>query len=300
MYSKQDIERYILGQMSASEKVAFAEQLSSDSALKEEVKNATVAILEQMAEMKTNSGELATEAIERYIRKEMSASEAAAFENECAGNPVLAYSYKLQDSLSREVRLRAVAAMLNTKRAAKEGKEAYEPEAATTIPDVATTIPEAACADIDTYERPAAALIDEAARKEQPARVIDFSKILKSFVPIAVAACMVSCVMIWDHKVTINVGNEAYASVMRGGAELDSLVEAKDYKAAIALIDEQLNVDYEIDDPEAKAAWEEDMKDLQYQKAVILLKDGKKRQAKKILKALDDEPSRELLDKLLW
>jgi uncharacterized protein YsxB (DUF464 family) len=60
------------------------------------------------------------------------------------------------------------------------------------------------------------------------------------------------------------------------------------------------DVDYEIDDPEAKAAWEEDMKDLQYQKAVIFLKDGKKRQAKKILKALDDEPSRELLDKLLW
>lgn len=250
MYSKQDIERYILGQMSASEKVAFAEQLSSDSALKEEVKNATVAILEQMAEMKTNSGELATEAIERYIRKEMSASEAAAFENECEANPVLAYSYRLQESLSREVRLHAAVEMLKNK---KTG-----------------------------------------------AKVIDFTKILKSVTPVAVAACMVCGCMIWDHNVTVNVGNEAYASVMRGGSELDSLVEAKDYKAAIALIDEQLNVDYEIDDPEAKAAWEEDMKDLQYQKAVILLKEGKKRQAKKILKALDDEPSRELLDKLLW
>ena len=250
MYSKQDIERYILGQMSASEKTAFAEQLSSDSALKEEVKNATEAILEQMAEMKTSSGELATEAIERYIRKEMSASEAAAFENECAANPVLAYSYRLQESRSREVRLHAAVEMLKNKKAG--------------------------------------------------AKVIDFTKILKSVTPVAVAACMVCGCMIWDHNVTVNVGNEAYASVMRGGSELDSLVEAKDYKAAIALIDEQLNVDYEIDDPEAKAAWEEDMKDLQYQKAVILLKDGKKRQAKKILKALDDEPSRELLDKLLW
>ena len=250
MYSKQDIERYILGQMSASEKTAFAEQLSSDSALKEEVKNATEAILEQMAEMKTSSGELATEAIERYIRKEMSASEAAAFENECAANPVLAYSYRLQESLSREVRLHAAVEMLKNKKAG--------------------------------------------------AKVVDFTKILKSVTPVAVAACMVCGCMIWDHNVTVNVGNEAYASVMRGGSELDSLVEAKDYKAAIALIDEQLNVDYEIDDPEAKAAWEEDMKDLQYQKAVILLKDGKKRQAKKILKALDDEPSRELLDKLLW
>ena len=42
------------------------------------------------------------------------------------------------------------------------------------------------------------------------------------------------------------------------------------------------------------------MKDLQYQKAVILLKDGKKRQAKKILKELNDERSNELLDDLLW
>lgn len=250
MYSKQDIERYILGQMSASEKTAFAEQLSSDSALKEEVKNATVVILEQMADMKISSGELATEAIERYIRKEMSAPESAAFENECASNPVLAYSCRLQESLSREVRLHAAVDMLK--------------------------------------------------KKKTGARVIDFTKILKSVTPVAVAACMVCGCMIWDHNVTVDVGNAAYESVMRGGSELDSLVEAKDYKAAIALIDEQLNVDYEIDDPEAKAAWEEDMKDLQYQKAVILLKDGKKRQAKKILKALDDEPSRELLDKLLW
>ena len=250
MYSKQDIERYILGQMSASEKTAFAEQLSSDSALKEEVRNATVVILEQMADMKISSGELATEAIERYIRKEMSASESAAFENECASNPVLAYSFRLQESLSREVRLHAAVDMLKKKKAG--------------------------------------------------AKVVDFTKILKSVTPVAVAACMVCGCMIWDHNVTVNVGNEAYASVMRGGSELDSLVEAKDYEAAIALIDEQLNVDYEIDDPEAKAAWEEDMKDLQFQKAVILLKEGKKRQAKKILKALDDEPSRELLDKLLW
>ena len=250
MYSKQDIERYILGQMSASEKVAFAEQLSSDSALKEEVKNATVAILEQMAEMKTNSGELATEAIERYIRKEMSESEAAAFENECAGNPVLSYSYRLQESLSREVRLHAAVEMLKNK---KTG-----------------------------------------------AKVIDFTKILKSVTPVAVAACMVCGCMIWDHTVTVNVGNAAYESVMRGGSELDSLVEAKDYKAAITLIDDQLNVDYEIDDPEAKAAWEEDMNNLKYTKAVVLLKDGKKRQAKKILKELNDERSNELLDKLLW
>lgn len=250
MYSKQDIERYILGQMSASEKMIFAEQLSSDVNLKEEVKAVTVAILDKMAEMKTNSGELATEAIERYIRKEMPASEAAAFEKECASDPVLAYSFKLQESLSREVRLHAAVDMLKNK---KTG-----------------------------------------------AKVIDFTRILKSVTPVAVAACMVCGCMIWDHNVTVNVGNAAYESVMRGGSELDALVNAKEYEAAIALIDEQLNVDYEIDDPEARAEWEEDMKDLKYDKAVILLKDGKKRQAKKILKELNDDRSKELLDKLLW
>ena len=254
MYSKQDIERYILGQMSASEKVAFAEQLSSDSALKEEVKNATVAILEQMAEMKTNSGELATEAIERYIRKEMSASEAAAFENECEANPVLAYSYRLQESLSREVRLHAAVEMLKNK---KTG-----------------------------------------------AKVIDFTKILKSVTPIAVAACMVCGCMIWDHTVTVNVGNAAYESVMRGAVKgsdsVDGLLSEGKYKEAIEKIDNLLTASYDISDPDALAAWEEDMNNLKYTKAVVLLKDGKKRQAKKILKELNDERSNELLDKLLW
>ena len=91
-----------------------------------------------------------------------------------------------------------------------------------------------------------------------------------------------------------------HTDILRGSDQV--VLEMRDpttgrTEARVALM---RDVDYEIDDPEAKAAWEEDMKDLQYQKAVILLKDGKKRQAKKILKALDDEPSRELLDKLLW
>lgn len=236
--------------MSTSEKTAFAEQLSSDSALKEEVKNATVVILEQMAEMKMSSGELATEAIERCIRREMSASEAAAFENECASNPVLAYSFRLQESLSREVRLHAAVDMLKNK---KTG-----------------------------------------------ARVIDFTKILKSVTPVAVAACMVCGCMIWDHTVTVNVGNDAYASVMRGGSRIDELISSGNYKEAIKLIDDELNVEVKFVDAESQAAYEQEMNNLRYTKAVVLLKDGKKRQAKKILKKLGDERSKELLDKLLW
>lgn len=250
MYSKQDIERYILEQMNADEKNAFKAQLSSDDTLKQEVKAATEAILERMDTMTVSSGELATEAIQRYIRKEMSQSESQALENEAKDDPILAYLLKVQTALSREVRLHSAAEMLKNRKAS--------------------------------------------------ARVVDFTHILKSVTPIAVAACMVCGCMIWDHNVTVNVGNEAYSSVMRGGSEIDNLILQEKYKEAIELIDQELSISYSIVGEEAIAAYNQEMNNLRYTKAVILLKDGKKRQAKKILKQLNDERSNELLDKLLW
>ena len=250
MYSKQDIERYILEQMDADEKNAFKAQLGSDDTLKQEVKAATEAILERMDTMTVSSGELATEAIQRYIRREMSQSESQALENEAKDDPILAYLLKLHTALSREVRLHGAAEMLKNKKAS--------------------------------------------------ARVVDFTHILKSVTPIAVAACMVCGCMIWDHNVTVNVGNEAYSSVMRGGSEIDNLIIQEKYKEAIELIDQELSISYSIVGEEAIAAYNQEMNNLRYTKAVVLLKDGKKRQAKKILKQLNDERSNELLDKLLW
>ena len=250
MYSKQDIERYILEQMDADEKNAFKAQLGSDDTLKQEVKAATEAILERMDTMTVSSGELATEAIQRYIRKEMSQSETQALENEAKDDPILAYLLKVQTALSREVRLHSAAEMLKNRKAS--------------------------------------------------ARVVDFTHILKSVTPIAVAACMVCGCIIWDHNVTVNVGNEAYSSVMRGGSEIDNLILQEKYKEAIELIDQELSISYSIVGEEAIAAYNQEMNNLRYTKAVVLLKDGKKRQAKKILKQLNDERSNELLDKLLW
>jgi hypothetical protein len=250
MYSKQDIERYILEQMDADEKNAFKAQLGSDDTLKQEVKAATEAILERMDTMVVSSGELATEAIQRYIRKEMSQSETQALENEAKDDPILAYLLKVQTALSREVRLHSAAEMLKNRKAS--------------------------------------------------ARVVDFTHILKSVTPIAVAACMVCGCIIWDHNVTVNVGNEAYSSVMRGGSEIDNLILQEKYKEAIELIDQELSISYSIVGEEAIAAYNQEMNNLRYTKAVVLLKDGKKRQAKKILKQLNDERSNELLDKLLW
>ena len=250
MYSKQDIERYILEQMDADEKNAFKAQLGSDDTLKQEVKAATETILERMDTMIVSSGELATEAIQRYIRKEMSQSESQALENEAKDDPILAYLLKVQTALSREVRLHSAAEMLKNRKAS--------------------------------------------------ARVVDFTHILKSVTPIAVAACMVCGCIIWDHNVTVNVGNEAYSSVMRGGSEIDNLILQEKYKEAIELIDQELSISYSIVGEEAIAAYNQEMDNLLYTKAVVLLKDGKKRQAKKILKQLNDERSNELLDKLLW
>ena len=250
MYSKQDIERYILEQMDVDEKNAFKAQLSSDDTLKQEVKVAAEAILERMDTMVVSSGELATEAIQRFIRKEMSQSETQALENEAKDDPILAYLLKVQTALSREVRLHSAAEMLKNRKAS--------------------------------------------------ARVVDFTHILKSVTPIAVAACMVCGCIIWDHNVTVNVGNEAYSSVMRGGSEIDNLILQEKYKEAIELIDQELSISYSIVGEEAIAAYNQEMNNLRYTKAVVLLKDGKKRQAKKILKQLNDERSNELLDKLLW
>ena len=250
MYSKQDIERYILEQMDADEKNTFKAQLGSDDTLKQEVKAATEAILERMDTMTVLSGELATEAIQRYIRKEMSQSESQALENEVKDDPILAYLLKVQTALSREVRLHSAAEMLKNKKAG--------------------------------------------------ARVVNFTHILKSVTPIAVAACMVCGCMIWDHSVTVNVGNEAYSSVMRGGSKIDDLITKGNYKEAIKLIDEELNAEVSFIDAESQAVYEQEMDNLRYTKAVVLLKDGKKRQAKKILKVLNDERSNEILDKLLW
>lgn len=250
MYSKHDIERYILEQMDADEKNAFKAQLGSDDTLKQEVKAATEAILERMDTMVVSSGELATEAIQRYIRKEMSQSETQALENEAKDDPILAYLLKVQTALSREVRLHSAAEMLKNRKAS--------------------------------------------------AKVVDFTHILKSVTPIAVAACMVCGCIIWDHNVTVNVGNEAYSSVMRGGSEIDNLILQEKYKEAIELIDQELSISYSIVGEEAIAAYNQEMNNLRYTKAVVLLKDGKKRQAKKILKQLNDERSNELLDKLLW
>ena len=250
MYSKQDIERYILEQMDADEKNAFKAQLGSDDTLKQEVKAATEAILEKMDTMTVLSGELATEAIQRYIRKEMSQSDSQALENEAKEDPILAYLLKVQTALSREVRLHGAAEMLRNKKAG--------------------------------------------------ARVINFNKVLKFVTPIAVAACMVCGCLIWDHNVTVSVGNDAYSSIMRGGSEIDDLILQERYQEAIELIDRELSISYSIVGEEAVAAYNQEMDNLRYTKAVILLKDGKKRQAKKILKQLNDERSNELLDKLLW
>lgn len=125
--------------------------------------------------------------------------------------------------------------------------------------------------------------------------------LIKLFAPIAVAASLVIGVFIWDGNRTTNVGEQMYSQVMRDGNVIDELVSEGKYQEAIDEIDEQLGVNYElVDDPEVIAAYNQSMNDLKYKKALIYLKMGKKKKAKEILHELNDERSREVLDKLLW
>ncbi len=124
---------------------------------------------------------------------------------------------------------------------------------------------------------------------------------IKLFAPIAVAASLVIGVFIWDGNRTTNVGEQMYSQVMRDGNVIDELVSEGKYQEAINEIDEQLGVNYElVDDPEVIAAYNQSMNDLKYKKALVYLKMGKKKKAKEILHELNDERSREVLDKLLW
>ena len=78
-------------------------------------------------------------------------------------------------------------------------------------------------------------------------------------------------------------------------------VACEEYEKAIEEIDHQLSIQYEVsDDPNEVIAYNNAMNDLKFQKAIIYLKMGKKSKAKAILKEINDERSREVLDKLLW
>lgn len=117
----------------------------------------------------------------------------------------------------------------------------------------------------------------------------------------AVAAAMVLGVFVWDDSRTKSVGSDALAVVWKGSDPIDDCIEKGDYQKAIDLIDEELGKTYELgDDSDSIAAYNQEMNNLKYRKALIYLKMGKKRAAKTILKELNDERSKEVLDKLLW
>lgn len=126
-------------------------------------------------------------------------------------------------------------------------------------------------------------------------------KTTKILAPLAVAASLIFGVFIWDGIVTTNVGHNMYAqTILRGGDEIDELVNQKKYQEAIDEINKQLSIPYIEDDTSAIAAYTQTMNNLKYKKALIYLQMGKKKEAKAILKELDDERSNQVLKKLLW
>ena len=210
---------------------------------------------------KTPFNEEMSERVDRFLRKEMSSAESKAFLEEVKTNPELKEYYKCQFSLMRGVKIHEMREVIRAK----------EEILATNRSKIMVCI-----ADIFARYRYVMSIV-------------------------AVAAAMVLGVFVWDDSRTKSVGTDALAVVWKGADPIDDCIKQGDYQKAIDLIDEELGKNYELgDDPGAVSAYTQAMNDLKYRKALVYLKMGKKRAAKAILKELNDERSKEVLDKLLW
>lgn len=202
-----------------------------------------------------------SERVDRFLRKEMSEAESLAFIEDVKKDPELKKCYQRQFNLMRAIKFEKMTELMKAK---EEELSRVKTPSGVKLPDF----------------------------------FVRYRLVLST---VAVAAALVLGVFVWDGSVTQKVGQDMYSVVMRDGSEIDKFVEAGEYQKAIDLIDEELGKTYELgDDPEALAARIQDMNDLNYRKALIYLKMGKKRAAKTILKDLNDDRSKEVLNKLLW
>lgn len=209
----------------------------------------------------TSFNEELSERVDRFLRKEMSDAESKSFADEVKTNPELREYYLRQFSLMRGIKIHKMKELMRL----KEEKLATNRST--------TTVPTANFFARNRY-------------------------VLST---VAVAAAIVLGIFVWDDSRTKSVGTDALEVVWKGSDAIDDCIEKGDYQKAIDLIDEELEKTYDLgDDPGAIAAYTQAMNDLKYRKALVYLKMGKKRAAKEILKNLNDERSKEVLDKLLW
>ena len=202
-----------------------------------------------------------SERVDRFLRKEMSDAEAKAFVEEVKTNPELKECYQRQFNLMRAIKFEKMTEIMKEK------------EEELSIVKTETGI------DLSGF-------------------FVRYKYVLST---VAVAAAMVCGVFIWDGSVTKGVGDRMYSQVIRGGEDtIDQLVEEEKYAEALEAIDKELSVETQFVDSAAAAAHEQEMNALKYRKALIYLKMGKKHQAKKILKDLNDSQSKKVLDELLW
>ena len=202
-----------------------------------------------------------SERVDRFLRKEMSDAEAKAFVEEVKTNPELKECYQRQFNLMRAIKFEKMTEIMKEKE-----EELSKVKTETGI-------------DLSGF-------------------FVRYKYVLST---VAVAAAMVCGVFIWDGSVTKGVGDRMYSQVIRGGEDtIDQLVEEEKYAEALEAIDKELSVETQFVDSAAAAAHEQEMNALKYRKALIYLKMGKKHQAKKILKDLNDSQSKKVLYELLW
>lgn len=201
-----------------------------------------------------------SERVDRFLRKEMSDVESRAFAEEVKANPELREYYQRQFNLMRGVKIHEMRELMR----AKEEKLSINRHI-----------------------------------------VNFFVKYRYAISTFAVAAAMVLGVFVWDDSRTRSVGIAECSTIMRGGNQIDELIKDKKYKEALiaieSQIDEQKRIGEElIDDPSVRVAYKQDMEELEYKRAILYLAMGKKHKAKEIIKGLDDDRYKKILQKLLW
>lgn len=206
-----------------------------------------------------------SERVDRFLRKEMSETEALAFTEDVKTNPELKEYYQRQFNLMRGIEFYEMKQLMKKKEA-----------------DLLTTK--------ETF-------------------IICITKLIATYKfaisSVAVAAAMVLGVFVWDDSRTRSVGIAECSTIMRGGNQIDELIKDKKYKEALiaieSQIDEQKRIGEElIDDPSVRVAYKQDMEELEYKRAILYLAMGKKHKAKVIIKGLDDDRYKKILQKLLW
>ena len=240
------IERYVTGDMDATEKASFEHEMSLDKKLEEEVQQMRLLRIEIIGQKMVSNAEEAfavdrDDAVDRYLLNEMSWQEKIEFEDSLKWDEGLKVELENRRLLMTGIRLEKI-------------DEQLKASAAT------------------------AAATEPASR-----RIVKIAATIAVIIGIGGTG-----LNIYNMELAKSVGNAEWTEMRSARSTTPEYLESVDrgdFKEAVSIIDSKPSLS----------------NDEKYDKAVILLKQGRKRQAKKLLREIGDERSQILLEKLsIW